>query len=79
MVKELGLIFWVQLDTCNYRCSYCFFPAERLGFLMRLEVVAAFWNSLEHSPGDDRLPIEQARVYDTRRHNCTHKLFQEIT
>lgn len=22
---------WHLLDTCNYRCSYCFFPAEMLG------------------------------------------------
>ncbi len=36
---------WQLLDTCNYRCGYCFFDAERLGRKLRPAADAATWEA----------------------------------
>src|SRR5215468_5799974 len=36
---------WHLLNTCNYRCEYCFFPAETLGEKLRIFATPEGWRS----------------------------------
>jgi MoaA/NifB/PqqE/SkfB family radical SAM enzyme len=36
---------WHLLNTCNYRCSYCFFPPDVLGSKLRLFATPQQWRS----------------------------------
>ncbi len=36
---------WHLLDTCNYRCSYCFYSPETLGRKLRVFATPAQWSS----------------------------------
>jgi MoaA/NifB/PqqE/SkfB family radical SAM enzyme len=34
---------WILLETCNFRCPYCFFPAATLGAKIKIYGTAAQW------------------------------------
>ena len=36
---------WHLLNTCNYRCSYCFFPPDVLGSKLRLFATPQQWRN----------------------------------
>lgn len=42
---------WHLLDTCNYRCGYCFFGAETLGAKLRTFSAPAGWSSAFDATG----------------------------
>jgi MoaA/NifB/PqqE/SkfB family radical SAM enzyme len=42
---------WHLLDTCNYRCSYCFYSADRLGSKLSAFASAPTWRSAFDTSG----------------------------
>jgi hypothetical protein len=43
---------WHLLDTCNYRCDYCFFGPETLGSKLRTFASPEGWKSAFDATGD---------------------------
>ncbi len=43
---------WHLLDTCNYRCNYCFFGPETLGSKLRMSASPDAWKSAFDATGD---------------------------
>ena len=41
---------WQLSNTCNYRCSYCFFPPEMLGEKLRTFATPQEWRGRSTQP-----------------------------